>query len=106
MITSPPHGDVYSYEGIRAAAGLTVSDLKIEIIFARKGILNLLKDCEKSKFESYFELFDEMDVKRYVCIEDVNEMELQKSDFIENLVFLERQDLARKCHEADFSIRF
>ena len=106
LITSAPHGDIYSYEAIRAAAGILTGDLELEVFFIGKGTLNLLKLCEKEKFDIYFELMEDMDVPLYACKEDIEEMGLKLEDMIEKVEIKERSELARKCHLADVSLNF
>lgn len=106
LITSAPHGDIYSYEAIRAAAGIITGDLELEIFFVGKGTLNLLKLCEKEKFDLYFDLMEEMDVPIYACKEDIEEMGLKVEDMVDNVKIEVSTELARKCHLADFSINF
>ncbi|MDD1777186.1 MAG: DsrE family protein, partial [Candidatus Helarchaeota archaeon] len=71
LITSPPHGDIYAYEGIRAAAGLSAGDFNLEVLFIGKGTLNLLKDCENEKSEIYLNLLNDMNVPKVACIDDI-----------------------------------
>ena len=106
LITSPPHGDIYSYEGIRAATGISAGDLELEVFFIGKGILNLLKNCEKEKFLTLFELLDDMGIKRYASFEDLEEMGIIESDLMENIILKGREELAQKCHQADVTLNF
>ncbi len=106
LITSAPHGDIYSYEAIRAAAGIMSGDIELAIFFIGKGTLNLLKLCEKEKFKFYFEALEDMEIPIYGCKEDIEEMGLKLEDMIKNVKIEERIELARKCHLADISLNF
>ncbi|MHA1269891.1 MAG: DsrE family protein [Candidatus Helarchaeota archaeon] len=106
LITSPPFGDLYSYEGIRLSTGLLAGEIDLKIFFIGKGILNMLKYCIIDQFTEYLDIINEMEIKKYICIEDVSEMNLLKDDFIENLIFENRINLAKMCHEADYTLKF
>ena len=106
LITSPPHGDVYAYEGIRAAAGLSAGDFDLEVLFIGKGTLNLLKYCEDEKCKIYYDLLNEMNVPKSACIDDVKAMGLNLDDMMKGITFKKRDEVARMCHQADFSINF
>jgi sulfur relay (sulfurtransferase) DsrF/TusC family protein len=106
LITSAPHGDVYAYEGIRAAAGLSAGDFDLEVLFIGKGTLNLLKDCENEKSKIYYDLLNDMNVPKSACIDDIEEMGLNLDDMMEGVAFKKRDAVARTCHQADFSINF
>ncbi len=106
LITSPPHGDVYAYEGIRAASGLSAGDFDLEVLFIGKGTLNLLKYCEDEKSKVYYDLLDEMDVPKSACIDDVETLGLNLDEMMPGITYRKRDDIARTCHQADFTINF
>ena len=106
LITSPPHGDIYAYEGIRAAAGLSAGDFDLEVLFIGKGTLNLLKYSENEKSKIYYDLLSEMNVLKSACIDDVEAMGLSLDDMMKGIAFKKRDAVAITCHQADFSINF
>ena len=106
LITSPPHGDIYSYEGIRAAAGISAGDLELEVFFIGKGVLNVLKNCEKENLLMLFGLLDDMEIKKHASLEDLEEMGINQSELMDNIILKKRKELAQKCHQADVTLNF
>ena len=47
-----------------------------------------------------------MDISRYAAFEDLDEMEIDQSELMENIILKKREELALRCHQADITLNF
>lgn len=104
ILRKPPHGSLFSPEGLRVAVAVSASDTTV--VSLGDGVYTFLKNVDMALYQRHINFLKDSDTRILVDKHSLEERGLKKEDLIEDVEVVEHNEVLKALSEADATITF